>query len=147
MYIIINYNMYTICIRNTSRSKLIPLLCTHVYSYIFRTVHPPGNVSYPRRLGVMRVRPWAMRSSLCEGSRMLKNTSSKVWAWRHDNLCGAMSQDIALQQKWLGSGSQDCRSLNKHNFLDTFLKGASDVSIGIYKEMKYWGNGCPLDSA
>ena len=42
MYVTINYNMYTICIRNTTRSKLIPLLCTHVYSYMFRKVHPPG---------------------------------------------------------------------------------------------------------
>ena len=29
--------------------KLIPLLCTHVYSYMFRTVHPP--------------RPWVLWSS------------------------------------------------------------------------------------
>ena len=41
MYVTINYNMYTICIRNTARSKSIPLLCTHVYSYMFSTVHPP----------------------------------------------------------------------------------------------------------
>ena len=41
MYVTINYNMYTICIRNTARSKLIPLLCTHVYSYMFSIVHPP----------------------------------------------------------------------------------------------------------
>ena len=40
MYVTINYNMYTICIRNTARSKSIPLLCTHVYSYMFSTVHP-----------------------------------------------------------------------------------------------------------
>jgi hypothetical protein len=32
--------MYTICIRNTARSKSIPLLCTHVGSYKFSTVHP-----------------------------------------------------------------------------------------------------------
>ena len=42
MYVTINYNMYTICICNTTRSKLIPLLCTHVYSYMFRKVHPGG---------------------------------------------------------------------------------------------------------
>ena len=41
MYVTMNYNMYTICIRNTARSKTIPLLCTHVYSYMFSTVHPP----------------------------------------------------------------------------------------------------------
>ena len=45
--------------------KLIPLMCTHVYSYIFSTMHPPSSgcnlnldlltitlqicVSYPRR--------------------------------------------------------------------------------------------------
>ena len=40
MYVTINYNMYTICIRNTARSKSIPLLCTHVYSYMFSIVHP-----------------------------------------------------------------------------------------------------------
>ena len=41
MYVTINYNMYTICVRNTARSKTIPLMCTHVYSYVFSTVHPP----------------------------------------------------------------------------------------------------------
>ena len=40
MYVTINYNIYTICIRNMARSKSIPLLCTHVYSYMFSTVHP-----------------------------------------------------------------------------------------------------------
>jgi hypothetical protein len=45
MYVIINYNMYTICIRNMARSKSIPLLCTHVGSYKFRKVHPRGNSS------------------------------------------------------------------------------------------------------
>jgi hypothetical protein len=42
MYVTINYNMYTICIRNTARSKSIPLLCTHVGSYKFSTMHPPS---------------------------------------------------------------------------------------------------------
>ena len=41
MYVTINYNMYTICIRNMARSKSIPLLCTHIYSYMFSTMHPP----------------------------------------------------------------------------------------------------------
>ena len=43
MYVTINYNIYTICIRNTARSKSIALMCTHVYSYMFSTVHPPRN--------------------------------------------------------------------------------------------------------
>ena len=33
--------MFIVCIRNTELFKLIPLLCTHVYSYMFSTVHPP----------------------------------------------------------------------------------------------------------
>ena len=41
MYVTINYNMHTICIRNMAKSKSIPLMCTHVYSYMFSTVHPP----------------------------------------------------------------------------------------------------------
>ena len=41
MYVTINYNMFIICIRNTTKSKTIPLMCTHVYSYMFSTVHPP----------------------------------------------------------------------------------------------------------
>ena len=31
-------------LRNTAMFKLIPLLCTHVYSYIFSTVHPRGSI-------------------------------------------------------------------------------------------------------
>jgi hypothetical protein len=34
-------NVFIVCIRNTARSKSIPLLCTHVDSYKFSTVHPP----------------------------------------------------------------------------------------------------------
>ena len=33
--------MFIVCICNTSIFKLIPLLCTHVYSYMFSIVHPP----------------------------------------------------------------------------------------------------------
>jgi hypothetical protein len=33
-------NVFIICIRNTARSKSIPLLCTHVDLYKFSTVHP-----------------------------------------------------------------------------------------------------------
>ena len=35
-------NVFVVCIRNTAMFKLIPLLCTHVYSYMFSTVHPPS---------------------------------------------------------------------------------------------------------
>jgi hypothetical protein len=34
-------NVFIVCIRNNARSKSIPLLCTHVDSYKFSTVHPP----------------------------------------------------------------------------------------------------------
>jgi hypothetical protein len=34
-------NVSVVCIRNTARSKSIPLLCTHVDPYKFSTVHPP----------------------------------------------------------------------------------------------------------
>ena len=34
--------MFIVCIRNTARSKSNPLLCTHVDSYMFNTLHPPG---------------------------------------------------------------------------------------------------------
>ena len=35
-------NVFIICIRNTARSKSNPLMCTHVDSYMFSTLHPPG---------------------------------------------------------------------------------------------------------
>jgi hypothetical protein len=34
-------NVFIVCIRNTARSKSIPLLYNHVDSYKFRIVHPP----------------------------------------------------------------------------------------------------------
>jgi len=33
-------NVFIVCVRNTARSKSIPLLCTHVDLYKFSTVHP-----------------------------------------------------------------------------------------------------------
>ena len=35
-------NVFIVCIRSTAMFKLIPLMCTHVYSYMFSTVHPPS---------------------------------------------------------------------------------------------------------
>jgi hypothetical protein len=35
-------NVSIVCIRNTARSKLILLLCTHMDSYKFSIVHPPS---------------------------------------------------------------------------------------------------------
>ena len=35
-------NVFIVCICNTAMFKLIPLMCTHVYSYMFSTVHPPS---------------------------------------------------------------------------------------------------------
>ena len=37
-------NVFIVCIRNTAICKLIPLLCTHVYLYIFSTLHPRVNI-------------------------------------------------------------------------------------------------------
>ena len=36
-------NVFIVCTCNTTMFKLIHLLCTHVYSYMFRTLHPPRN--------------------------------------------------------------------------------------------------------
>jgi hypothetical protein len=35
-------NVSNVCIRNTARSKSIPLMCTHVDPYKFSIVHPPS---------------------------------------------------------------------------------------------------------
>jgi hypothetical protein len=35
-------NVFIVCIRNTAMFKLRPFLCTHVYSYMFSTMHPPS---------------------------------------------------------------------------------------------------------
>ena len=37
-------NVFIVCICNTTLFKLIPLLCTHVYSYMFSTMHPPRGI-------------------------------------------------------------------------------------------------------
>ena len=42
-------NVFIVCIRNTARSKSNPLMCTHVDSYMFNTLHPPG----PRQLPIL----------------------------------------------------------------------------------------------
>ena len=39
-------NVFIVCMHNTAVFKLIPLLCTHVYSYTFSTVHPPSQFIY-----------------------------------------------------------------------------------------------------
>jgi hypothetical protein len=63
---------------------------------------------------------------------MLKNTSFGGVAKSYANLSGALSRDNSLEKQWLGSGSQDCEGLKRHNFLNTCSNGAIEVSIGIY---------------
>jgi hypothetical protein len=50
-------NVSIVCIRNTARSKSIPLLCTHVDSCKFSTVHPPSTMHAVSQLGP--VQTWA----------------------------------------------------------------------------------------
>ena len=45
MYITMSYNLYSTCRCNMSKFKLKPLLCTHVYLYVFGVVHPPPGVN------------------------------------------------------------------------------------------------------
>ena len=41
MYIITSYNLCSISIHSMAKFKCMLLLCTHVYSYVLRKVHPP----------------------------------------------------------------------------------------------------------
>ena len=42
-------------IRNMAVFKLIPFLCTYVYSYMFSTVHPPRDRQTPRYVEMLEV--------------------------------------------------------------------------------------------
>jgi hypothetical protein len=99
------------------------------------------NASHPRRLGVTRVRPCAMRNSWRRILECSTTPQLEVWARRYGNLSRAPSWDIALEQQWPGSGSQDCQGLNKHNFLNTCPSGPSEESIGIYVKHTWWWSG------
>ena len=70
--------------------------------------------------------------------REVSEGCDKVWARRYENLSGTLPCDNILEQQWHGSGSRDYPSLNMHNFLDTYLNGASKASICIYKKSKCW---------
>ena len=45
MNIFLVLNVFIVCIRNTAMFKLTTLLCTHVYLYMFSTVHRPSDNS------------------------------------------------------------------------------------------------------
>ena len=50
-------NVFIVCIRNTTMFKLIPLMCTHVYSNMFSTVHPPRELKdCPSNMGISMVK-------------------------------------------------------------------------------------------
>ena len=86
-------NAFIVCIRNTAVFKLIPLLRTHVYSYMFSTVHPPSrrynmraiiNVSmrslyrslHTRVIGLPMVRNWLFMQALYFKERELSYMST-----------------------------------------------------------------------
>ena len=50
-------NVFIVCICNTAVFKLIPILCTHVYSYMFSTVHPPRVSLMKRNLHEINLNP------------------------------------------------------------------------------------------
>ena len=39
-------NVFIVRIRNTARSKSNPFMCTHVDSYMFNTLRPPGMLAF-----------------------------------------------------------------------------------------------------
>ena len=54
-----------------------------------------------------------------------------MWAKGYGNLNGVLFWDNVLVQQWPGSGAQVCQGLNKYNFLNTFLNGAYELSMGM----------------
>jgi hypothetical protein len=52
------------------------------------------------------------------------------------NLPNHWSRDNALDIALDSSGSWDCEGLTKHNFLNTCLNGASEVTINIYMKCR-----------
>ena len=47
-------NVFIVCIHNTEMFKFKPLLCTHVYSYMFSIVHPP-RIQHANQLSIVKV--------------------------------------------------------------------------------------------
>ena len=94
-------------------------------------------VFHPRKLGVMRVRPWTMCRSWARILGCSRTPQSEVWALRYDIWSEALSRDNALEQQWHGSDSRDCQTSSRHIFLDTYYNGAFKVSIGIYVKSKW----------
>ena len=89
-------------------------------------VRTPGveNASHPQRLGVTRVRTWALGSSWCWILECSRTPYSKIWARGYGNLTGVLSKDITLGQQSLGSGAWDCQGLNNNDFFNTCQNGA-----------------------
>jgi hypothetical protein len=77
-----------------------------------------------------RLPPTGIRSHevcVAHGVRILECSRKphlEVWARRYANLNG--------DQQWPGSGSRECKGLNRHNFLNICPNGASEVCIDIY---------------
>ena len=102
MYITINYNMYTICIRNMARSKSIPLLCTHIYSYMFSTVHPRRSLVSPHDTWrssalllawVCSMMLWDVRQPMLHNDLQVDESVHK---WHLTSLCRILKNKIPL---------------------------------------------------
>jgi hypothetical protein len=87
-----------------------------------------------------------MRCSWCVNSKMPKNTSIGKCGLEDMAIWVGRCSGTILGQQWLKSGSRYYGGLNMHNFLNTCLVGANEVSIGIYVKYKWGWNGCLLDS-
>jgi hypothetical protein len=61
-------NVFIVCICNTAVFKLIPLLCTHVYSYMFSTVLPRVAMPSEGRLPKLRIVAADVEPDNCESS-------------------------------------------------------------------------------
>ena len=90
-------NVFIVCIRNTTVFKLIPLVCTHVYSYMFSTVHPPSNYD----VGGMRWRGYGEKGFVVE-------LGNGVLEWRGfsceaSGMCGMNSTSLPRNKTFLST--------------------------------------------
>ena len=72
-------NVFIVCIRNTAMFKSIPLLCTHVYSYMFSTLHP-------REYYLTQVRRWVQAWNLKGDDDLLSLLDPKLKEYDEDEL-------------------------------------------------------------
>ena len=105
-------SVFVVCIRNTAMFKLIPLLCTHVYPYMFSTVHPPSVDG--QHISIYRMRIYMKFFRFAFLLVVILQPCDSIEVRELLGLWGSSHSTLSIYKCWVQSMTDEMSSPQKH---------------------------------